>query len=694
MSDAVKTKRLNMQIGQKTSPNMAKKTTAQQWWILAGILLLGMLLRVAYLRVLVKEPDFAFPIGDMLFHDYWARGLVTGHWTAPEGILTPQIPKIPFLRSPGYPYFLALIYWAFGTNYIAPRIVQMGLGLVSVALAFLLGRSLFGRITGFIFAAFMATYWAFIYFEGELHYPALLIFLILAFINVLKLWAEKFTYPRVAGAGVLIGICVLTSPSMFLLLPVILAWGWWVARRRKQQKHYALIGLVFVVAAAMVIAPATIRNYIAADDFVLISCNDGLPIYCANNEVADVVNSIFPGSEKLTGGLSWGWMTYPSIVQGVQREQGRPMKYSEVSSYFARKALDYIRKHPRRALRLVGIKASLFWGPLEVTDNKEVYCDRENSAVLRYSPSFSVFLALCIVGSGLAFFDLRAARKGKDAAVSQVTRQIEICVLIFPFVATYFISFLPVMASARYRVPIIPFILLFGAYAISRVGQFIRSWDWRKLAVCGCIGVALYLQVSKPVLAYLPSRAKWHFCRGLAYQQSGKFDEAVAEYQEAVRLRPDFNMALMNLASVLSKQGKYSDSLVPARTMVQLNPDSAVAHVVLGCLLLETGHTDDGFKHLIKAVNLAPNSFDAHFNLGVAWAKKGEFDKAVKCFEHARDLQPDNPIVHRMLMESLAAQGRTEREMSELGEVLRLKRGDTEDQEILRTPTKQQKLEK
>ncbi|MBA7674829.1 Lipopolysaccharide assembly protein B [subsurface metagenome] len=683
-----------MQPGQKTAnSSVAEKTTTQEWLILAGILLLGISLRGAYLRGLVKEPDFAFPLGDMKVHDYWARALATGDWTAPEGLPDVQIQKIPFLRPPGYPYFLALIYRAFGTNYLAPRIVQMGLGLVSAVLAFLLGKSLFGRRLGLILAAFMSIYWGFIYFEGELHYPALLIFLVLALVNVLRLWTKNFTYPRVAGAGVLLGICVLTSPSMLLLLPVIVAWGWWVARRRNQQKRYILTGLVFAVATTLVIAPATIRNYAVADDFMLISCSGGLALYCANNEMADMVNARLPGLEKLTGRSSWGWLTYPLIVRGVQREQARSMKYSEVSAYFTRKALKYMREHPRRVLGLVATKAALFWGPVEVTDNKVVHYDRENSAVLRYCPGFSVFLALCIVGGGLAFFDLRAARKTKDTVSPKAARQVEICVLIFLFVATYFISFLPVMASARYRVPIIPFVLLFGAYAISRVGQFIRRRDWRWLAICGCIGVAVYLELSKPAFGYLPSQSKWHFSRGLGYHASSKLDAAVAEYREAIRLHGDFYMAQMNLASVLSKQGKHSEAIVPARNMVRLKPNSAHAHLIMGKLLSETNRPDEGINHLMNAVNLAPDYFHAHFNLGVAWSRKREFDKATAHFERARQLQPNNPIVHRMLAKSLATQARTEEAIRALREVLRLKPGDTEARHLLDVYMNQQETD-
>lgn len=692
MSDAVKTKRLKMRIGQKTSPNMAKKTNAQQWWILAGILLLGILLRVAYLRVLVKEPDFAFPGGDMVVHDYWARGLATGQWPKTQASIESLIHKIPFLRPPGYPYFLALMYWLFGTSYLVPRIVQMCLGLVSCVLAFFLGRSLFGRLYGLVFAALMSTYWGFIYFEGELSPPATLIVLVLALVGILMQWTRKFTYPNAIIAGVLLGLCALTSPSTLVLSPVVLVWGWWVAHRRDEQKRYVLRGLTLAVVTAVTVAPATIRNYVAADDFVLISCNDGLPLYCANNEVADIVNPNFPGMEKLIGRAAWGWFTYPLIVRGVEREQGRSMKYSEVSAYFTEKALAYMRQHPRRVLSLIATKVALFWGPIEV--GRVIHYDRQSCAVLRYSPGFSVYLTLCILGVCLAFFDLRTARKGKGAAVSQVTRQIEICVLIFVLVVTYFASFLPFGASARYRVPIIPFVLLFAAYAIYRFGQSIRKRDWRIVAACGFIGAASYFYVSRPLPAYLPSRAQWHAIRAAAYYNSERLNLAIAEYREAIRLRPDFYLAHLNLANALLKQNKFSEMILPARQAVQLNPGSVDAHFILGVALTKTVHIDEGIEYFIKAAKLAPDYFDAHLNLGVAWAEKGKFDKAVECFEHARDLQPNNPIVHMMLAKSLEAQGRTERAISELREFLRLKPGDPEAQEILRNLTGRQKLEK
>ena len=45
-------------------------------FILAGILLLGLILRVAYLGEVVAKPDCDAPLSDASYNDYWARGLV------------------------------------------------------------------------------------------------------------------------------------------------------------------------------------------------------------------------------------------------------------------------------------------------------------------------------------------------------------------------------------------------------------------------------------------------------------------------------------------------------------------------------------------------------------------------------------------------------------------------------------------
>ncbi len=95
------------------------------WCALGVVLVAGMVLRGVYLSELAENPEFVAPGVDAGFHDYWARALVTGDWTPPPGEADPEIRTRPYLRPPGYPYFLALVYSVAGLEYWAPRAVQM-----------------------------------------------------------------------------------------------------------------------------------------------------------------------------------------------------------------------------------------------------------------------------------------------------------------------------------------------------------------------------------------------------------------------------------------------------------------------------------------------------------------------------------------------------------------------------------------
>ena len=129
--------------------------TRREWALLGLALLFATVVRGLYYREAAAQPSFAFPASDAAYHQYWGRALATGDWTPPAGQPDPEIRTTPYFRPPGYPFFLAVIYRLFGVNPAAPRVAQMLLALLNVALAFLLGRKLYGTATGFLFALFM-----------------------------------------------------------------------------------------------------------------------------------------------------------------------------------------------------------------------------------------------------------------------------------------------------------------------------------------------------------------------------------------------------------------------------------------------------------------------------------------------------------------------------------------------------------
>ncbi len=78
--------------------------------------------------------------------------------------------------------------------------------------------------------------------------------------------------------------------------------------------------------------------------------------------------------------------------------------------------------------------------------------------------------------------------------------------------------------------------------------------------------------------------------------------EVVAEFREAVRLRPDFAEAYNNLGLVLTQADDDSAAIAAFREAIRIRPDYADAHANLGAALISTDG-DQAIVELERAVS-------------------------------------------------------------------------------------------
>ena len=661
---------------------------------LAAILLVGGALRASYLREIIHSPDFAFPQIDAGYHDYWARGIATGDWTLPKNLsdwADPHIRSVPYLRPPGYPFFLAGVYYLSGGSYLAARVVQMLLGLANCVLAFSLGRRIFGSAVGLIFAFLMSSYGVFVYFEGELLDSMLLVTLGLSLFHVLSFWADRFAFGRGLAGGIVLGLFALVGTNVLLFPPFVLGWSWWVARRRQDRRRLMSVGLGFIAGIVVTIAPVTIRNWIVSKDFVPVAANVGISLYTGNHEGADGGFAIIPDLKELGAGDSWTCFDYPKMVQGVERKIGHKVKYSEVSSYFVGRAMEFMRAHPARALKLVAGKTARFWGPQESDNNKNTDLEMAHSVTLRHLPGFPLPLSLGVFGL-IRLFLTRRTRSDEDEAPSpESDRRFELSVLIVAFILVYFVSYLPFFVVGRYRIPVIPFLFLFGAYGLQRVGQGLMATRYRAAAGWLALLAVLYAAAGVRLVPHEPSQAPWHLLRASCYRLAEKPDMAVAEcraaiaadptsaeghrrlgdmlyarndypeaaehYARAVALRPDYMQARYNLASSLVPLQKYDEAIVQLRWVVGHYANLPSAHYLLARTLKTTGSAGEAAEQYRRAIALQPDYYRAHNNLANILLEEGKVDEAIEHYRLALKARPDYDAAQQNLSRALLLKG-------------------------------------
>ncbi len=145
---------------------------------------------------------------------------------------------------------------------------------------------------------------------------------------------------------------------------------------------------------------------------------------------------------------------------------------------------------------------------------------------------------------------------------------------------------------------------------------------------------------------------------GIALDKKGQIDEAISQYQEAIRLKPDFAKAHNNLGNSLDKKSQINEAVSQYREAIRLKPDYAIARNNLGNSLVKKGQSDEAISQYREAIRLKPDCAEAHNNLGFALERKGQIDEAISQCQEAVYLKSDYAEAYNDLGTALAAKGR------------------------------------
>jgi predicted O-linked N-acetylglucosamine transferase (SPINDLY family) len=177
-------------------------------------------------------------------------------------------------------------------------------------------------------------------------------------------------------------------------------------------------------------------------------------------------------------------------------------------------------------------------------------------------------------------------------------------------------------------------------------------------------------------LSLKPDYAEAHNGLGLALAMQGQIDQAIAHFSKAVTLRPNLVAAHNNLGNALSMQGKMDEAVLHYERALSLQPGAA-AHNNLGLLLAASGKLDQAVLHYERALALKPDHADAHINLGNAFRAQGQLEQAILHYERALALRPDHALAYHTLGGVLALQGKPEEALIYHERALSLKPHDT-----------------
>ena len=246
------------------------------------------------------------------------------------------------------------------------------------------------------------------------------------------------------GYGVGIGFAAMGVATILFLVPLVI--GAIFLKKAKTPTGRPLLAklgavLLLVFGIGLGASPCWLHNYLIAKDPVFLSAHSGVNFWIGNNPFAT-------GYPRFPPGLHAGQeVMLNDSINVAEKAAGHPLKRSEISAYWSAKATEYIHQHFGQWLRLLGTKIGNFWNAFQYDDLSMITALREHH-VIPPGIRFGMVAALAIPGLLIACFTIPLARWIAGA--------------IFLHMA----SLLSVFVTERYRLAVVPGLLLFAASGI------------------------------------------------------------------------------------------------------------------------------------------------------------------------------------------------------------------------------------
>ncbi len=164
-------------------------------------------------------------------------------------------------------------------------------------------------------------------------------------------------------------------------------------------------------------------------------------------------------------------------------------------------------------------------------------------------------------------------------------------------------------------------------------------------------------RLKEAIEKYEPERAEFYYELAKAYSESGRLEEAVPYYQQALQRDPNYWPALYRVGLTLARLGRLEQSADALERARKLAPAIATLSNDLGLTYLRQGRLEEAIDAFREATVADPDLPDAYNNLGGALNQRGDISGAEQAFREAIRHKPDSALAHDNLAMFLASRG-------------------------------------
>ena len=558
-----------------------------------ALFLLALILRLAYLVEIRDTLYFHTLILDAEEYDYLAEALLEGDWW----LTTHRT----YVHGPLYPALLAL-FKLVGAELVAARLFQAVIGAFSCVLLYATARRFFPAPTPLLAGLMAVGYWPFILYSGELLATTLTIFIELLLVVQLVRCADRPSYWSAAGAGVLLGLLIETRSNTLLLVPVAL---WWLYPRIRTR-----LLMPFCLGLCAILTPFLVHNYLVQG--TPLPFQGAWSFYMGNNPAAD-------GTPYARQGIDWQRLEilpYQADMAASPADRGR---------FYLSEGLDFIVDQPLSYLHLLYRKFRLFWHAFEIPVSVDIRL-YETHSHLSYLNVFGFGIIASLALVGLVWNWNRWRQYG----------------LLYGFGLSYLVSGLLFTVCARYRLPAVPFLMLFAAEALRQGTLSLKGHQWRHSAA---LALALWAAFALGHTGIDPAqvdhlRSAW--LQGQVHMRNQAYDRAEVAYLQALQDDADDADVYSSLGAVYEAQRRPRKAETAYRQALALASDHTRARLNLGNLLRGEQRLDEAEFLFLEALANDPRpaiQYEGRYYLGYLHLDQQDYLRAYGSFTTALEAE-------------------------------------------------------
>jgi tetratricopeptide (TPR) repeat protein len=193
------------------------------------------------------------------------------------------------------------------------------------------------------------------------------------------------------------------------------------------------------------------------------------------------------------------------------------------------------------------------------------------------------------------------------------------------------------------------------------------QWTFSK-RIKRILGIETYLteeiDLDNKVNLYLELGSLWFI--------NGDYEEAIASYDKALEIKPDYYEVWGNRGVALNDLGKYEEAIASYDKVLEIKPDKHEVWYNRGIALINIGRNEEAIASYDKVLEIKPDKHEAWYSRGVVLGNLARYEEAIASYDKALEIKPAQEQVIYNKACAFALQGNIDLAIDNLGQAILL----------------------